>query len=162
MVDAGVGGWGLGEGHLGVAGGVDVGEGAEVERHASDVHGGVAEGLADDVGDGDLLGAEGLGDADLPAVADAGAGGGGLRKDTAGGDGGGVEAVFDVEVDAGFEGGGAGLADCHSGEVGDGDLVAVECDAEGDGGGEQHDDEHRHGRKQPKVVATDPAGERHG
>ena len=151
----------MGEGHLGVAGGVDVGEGAEVELHAADVHGGVAEGLADDVGDSDLLGAEGFGDADRPAVADAGAGGGGLGEDAAGGDGGGVETVFDIEVDAGFEGGGAGLADGHAGEVGDGDLVAVERNAQGDRGGEQHDDEHGHGRKQPAIVATDPASERH-
>jgi hypothetical protein len=137
----------LGEGHFGVARGVDVGEGSEVELGAADVHGGVAQRLADHVGDGDLLGAEADRDANLPAVADAGAGGRGLGEDVAGGDGGGVEAVLYVEIDAGLEGGRAGLADGHAGEVGDADFVAVESDAQGDCGGYKHDDQHGHGRE---------------
>ena len=109
-----------------------MGDGAEVERHAADVHGGVALRLADDVGDGDLLRAEAFGDADLPLVADARAGGGGLREDAAGGDGGGVELVLDVEVEAAVQRGVEASADGQAGEVGDGDLAAVEGEAQRD------------------------------
>ncbi len=142
LVNAGVGGRGLGEDHVGVAGSIDVGESAEVELVTADVDGGLANGLADDRGDGYLLRAEGDRNADLPAMADSGAGSGGLRKHSTGGDGGGVKAVFDVEVNAGIEGGGAGFADGHAGEVGDRDLVAVEGDAQGDGRRKEHDGEH--------------------
>ncbi len=145
LIEAGVGGRGLGEDGVGVAGCVDVGEGAEFELELADVHGGLLDGLADDVGDGDVLGTEAFGDADLPAVADARAGCGGLGEDAADGDGGGVELVLDVEIDAGAEGGLAGFGDGHPGEVGDGDFVAVEGDAEGDAGGDEHDGDHRGG-----------------
>ena len=84
----------------GVAGGGDVGDGAEFEAEAADVDGGGALGLAEEVGDGDLLCAEAFGDADGPLAADGDAGRGRLGEDVAGGRVGGVEAVFEVE-DAG-------------------------------------------------------------
>jgi len=148
-VDAcGGGGGGLGEDDAGRAGGGDVGDGAEVERETADVDGGSALGLADDVGDGDALGAEAFGDADGPVAADFGAGGRELGEDAAGGGGGGVEAVLDGDVEAGSGGFVDGFGDGLAGEVGDFDLAAVDGEAEGDEGREEGDGEHGQGADQ--------------
>ena len=60
----------MGDDDAGFAGGGDVRDGAEFEAEAADVDGGGALGLAYEVGDGDLLGAETFGDADGPVAAD--------------------------------------------------------------------------------------------
>ncbi len=69
------GGGGLGEYGAGGGGGLKVRDGAEFEREASDGDGGGALGLADEVGNGDFLGAEAFSDADGPLAADDGTGG---------------------------------------------------------------------------------------
>ena len=100
-VDAGgVGAGGLGDDDAGVSGCGDVGDGAEFEPEAADVDGGGAFALTDEVGDGDLLRAEALGDANGPLAAYGDAGGGGLREDVSGRRVGGVEAVFEIEDEA--------------------------------------------------------------
>ncbi len=111
LVYAGVGGRCLREDHVGIARGVEANLGAEVELVAAEVHGGLADGFAGDVRNGDLLGSEAFDDANLPAFADLGAGRGGLGEDAARGDGGGVEAVLDIEVEAGVKGGVGGFLD---------------------------------------------------
>ena len=56
--------------------------------------------LNQDVGDGDLLGAEAFGDANSPVAADSDTGCGRLGEDVAGGCVGGVEAIFESEEEA--------------------------------------------------------------
>ena len=143
-----VGGWGLGEDDAGLAWGGEVGDGAEVEREAAEVDGGGSLGLADEVGDGDLLGAEAFGDADGPLAADLGAGGGGLGEDVAGWSVGGVELVFEVEAEAEGVGFVAGVGDGEAGEVGDYDLAAVDGETHGDEGGGESYREHGEGAEE--------------
>ena len=116
-----------------------MGDDAEFEAEAADVDGGGALGLADDVGDCDLLGAEAFGDAHGPLAADGGAGDGRLGQHVAGGYVGGIEAVFEIDAEAEGAGLSAGVCDGEAGEVGDGDLAAVDGEAHGDEGGEERD-----------------------
>ena len=150
----------MGDDDAGWSGGGDVGDGSEFEAEAADVDGGGALGLAEDVGDGDLLRAEAFGDADGPLAADGGAGCGRLGEDVAGGRVGGVEAVFEVEAQA--EGAGllAGVSEGEAGEVGDFDLAAVDGEAHGDEGGEERDDQHGQRAENDVEEAVD-AGDSH-
>jgi len=158
-VDAsGVGVGGLGDDGAGLAGGGDVGDGAEFEGDAADVDGGGAFGLADEVGDGDVLRAEAFGDADGPLAADGGTGDGGLGEDEAGWCGGGVEAIFKVEAEAEGAGFFAGFGDGEAGEVGDLDLAAVDGQTHSDEGGDESDHEHGQGSEED-VEETVDAGE---
>ncbi len=151
-----VGRGGLGKDGVGWAVGGKVGDGAGFEAEALDGDGGGALGLADGVGDLDLLGAEGLGDADLGVAADGLAGGGGLADEVAGGDGGGVEAVLDGEGEALGVGALLGVGDGEAGEAGDVDLAAVDGEAHGDEGGEERDREHGQ-RAEGEVEETEDA-----
>ena len=120
-----------------------MGDGAEVEREAAEVNGGGALGLADEVGDGDLLRAEAFSDADGPLAANLGPGGGGLGEDMAGWGVWGVELVFEVKAEAEGVGFVAGVGDGEAGEVGDYNFSAVDGETHGDeGGGESY---HQHG-----------------
>ena len=142
-VDAGgVGVGGLGDDGAGLARGGDVGDGAEFERDAADVDGCGALGLADEIGDGDILGAEAFGDADGPLATDDRTGSGGLGEDAAGRRGGGVEAVFEVEAEAEGAGLFAGVGDGEAAEVGDFDFAAVNGETHGDEGRDERDHEH--------------------
>lgn len=134
-----------------------MGSDAEVEVEATEVEGGRALGLADEIGDGDLLGAEAFGDADGPLAADGGSGGGVLGENAAGRGGGGVEAIFEGEAEA--EGGGfaAGVGDGEAAEVGDFSLSTVDGETHGDEGGEERDGEHREGAEGDVEEAVDGA-----
>lgn len=159
-VDAdGVGGGGLGDDDSGFAGGGDVGDGTEFEAEAADVDGGGALGLAEEVGDGDLLGAEAFGDADGPLATDCEAGGGGLGEDAAGWGVGGVEAVFEAEDEAEGAGFLAGFGEGEAGEVGDFDFVAVDGEAHGDEGGDERYGEHREGAQNDVEEAVDASAD---
>ena len=155
----GVGGGGLGDDDAGFAGGGDVGDGAEFEAEATDVDGGGAFGLADQVRDGDLLGAETFGDADGPVAADGEAGGWGLGEDAAGWGVGGVEAVFEGEDEAEGAGFFAGFGDGEVGEVRDLDLVAVNGETHGDEGGDEGYGEHRECAQNDVEEAIDASGD---
>ena len=140
-----------------------MGDDAGLESEAADVDGGGAFGLAEEVGDGDLLRAEALGDADGPFAADGSARGGRLREDAAGRRVGGVEAVFEIHAKAESAGFGAGVGESEPGEVGDFDFAAVNGEAHGDEGGCQGDDEHRQGAEDDVEEAVDSAdGQLHG
>jgi len=156
LVDAGIRRRGLGQDKVAVPRGLEMGEGAEVEGVAAKIHGGLAKGLGDDVGDRDLLGAKAFGDADLPAFADFGSGCGGLGEDASGGHGGGVELVRDVEVEAAVQGGVGGLGDSQAGEGGDANLTDVQRQAEGDAREEDRDGDHRDELESNFEVAEHP------
>jgi hypothetical protein len=141
---SGVGVGGLGDDDAGFAGGGNVGDDTEVEPEAADVDGGGALALADDVGNGDLLGAEAFGDADSPVATDDGARDRGLGEDTTGRRGWRVEAVFNRDAEARAVGLLAGVCDGETGQIGDGDLAAVDGEAHGDEGGDKGD--HKHGQ----------------
>jgi hypothetical protein len=125
-----------------------VGDGAEVEREAAEVDGGGALGLANEVGDGDLLGTEAFGDADGPLTADLGAGGWGLGEDVTGWSGGGVELVLEGEAEAEGVDFVAGVGDGEAGEVGDYDLATVNSETHGDEGGGESYREHGEGAEE--------------
>ena len=132
-----------------------MGDGSELEAEAADGDGGGALGLADEVGDGDLLAAEALGDADDPFAADGGAWGGRLRDDAAGGDGGGVETILDVETEAEGFGFLRGVGEREAGERWDFDLAAVDGDTHGDVGGEERYSDHGDGAECDVEEAVD-------
>ena len=90
----GVGTGGLGDDDAGVSRCGDVGDDALFEAETTDVDGGGALGLTEEVGDGDLLRAETFGDAYSPLAANGGAGCRRLREDVTGWDVGGVETIF--------------------------------------------------------------------
>ena len=77
-----------------------MGDNAEFEAEAADVDGGSAFGLAEEIGDGDLLRAETFGDADGPLAADGDSRSRVLREDVAGRGVGRVETVFKGEAEA--------------------------------------------------------------
>ena len=141
----GVGAGGLGEDDAGFAGRGDVGDDAELEPEAADIDGGGSLGLADDVGNGNLLRAEAFGDAYSPLAADDGAWSGRLGEDSAGGYVGGVETVFEVDVEAEGTGLFACVGEGEAGEIGDRDLAAVDGEAHGREGGGECDHEHGEG-----------------
>ena len=132
-----------------------MGDGAEFEAEAADVDGGGALALAEEVGDGDLLGAEAFSDADGPLAADGGAGCGRLGEDAAGGSVGGVEAVFEVEDQAEGAGLFAGFGEGEAGEVGDFDFAAVDGETHGDERGEESDNQHRQSAENDVEEAVD-------
>ena len=159
VYSGGVGVWGLGDDDAGFAGRSDVGDGAEFEAETADVDGGGALGLADEVGDGDLLCAEGFGDADGPLATDGYARGWGLGEDVAGGRVGGVEAIFEAEDEAKGAGLFAGFREGEVGEVGDFDLVTVDGETHGDEGRDERDGEHRERTQNDVEEAVDAAGD---
>lgn len=130
---------------------------AEVEVEAAKVEVGRALGLADEVGDVDLLGAEAFGDANGPLAAYGGSGSRVLGEDAAGWGGGGVEAVFEGEAEAEGRGFAAGIGDGKTGEVGDCDLAAVDGETHGNEGGEERDGEHGESAKGDIEEAVDGA-----
>jgi hypothetical protein len=130
----GVGGLGDDDAGFGICG--DVGDDAEVEPETTDVDGGGAFALAEDVGDGDLLGAEAFGDADGPGMADGGAGAGRLGEDKTGRRSWRIEAVFEVDAEADGVGLLAGVGDGEASQVRYRDLAAMY--------GEPHGDESRY------------------
>lgn len=153
----GVGERGLGDDDTGIAGSGYVSDCAEFETEAADVDGGGALGLADEIGDGDLLRAEAFGDADGPLAANGAAGGRVLREDFSGRCVWGVETVFEGEAEAEGAGLFAGFGECEAGERGDLDLAAMDGETHGDEGGEERDDEHREGSEDDVEEAIDAA-----
>jgi hypothetical protein len=158
-IDAGcIGIGGLGDDDAWVSGCGDMRDGAEFEAKAADVDGGGALALADEVGDGDLLGSEAFGDAYGPLAAHGNAGGGRLGEDVTGRCVGRVEAVFEVEDEAVGAGLLAGVEKGEAGEVGDLDFATVNGEAHGDEGGDERNDEHRQGTEDDVEEAVDAAG----
>ena len=125
-----------------------MGDRAEFEGEPADADGGRALGLADEIGDRDLLGAEAFGDADGPFAADYGSGGRGLGEDVACGDGQGVEAVLDVHAQAAGVGLFCGFGDGEAGQIWHFDLAAMDGDAHGKVGGEERYREYGEGAEE--------------
>ena len=160
-VDAGgVGGGGLGDDDAGCSRCGDVGHCAEFEPETADVDGGGALALADNVRNGDLLGAEAFGDTHGPLAADGDAGCGRLGEDVAGGRVGGVEAIFEMEDETAGAGLLAGVGESEASEIGDFDFAAVDGEAHGNEGGEERNDQHRQGAEDDVEEAVD-AGDSH-
>ena len=143
MAGGGVGWWGLGEDDSGGSGRGESGDGADLELQAAEDEGGRGFVLAGGVWHGDGLGAEGFGDAHLPAAADAGSGDGGLREDVIGADGAGVEAVFNRQIEAEIFGHCGCIGVGFASQVGNGDLAAVDGDTHGEEGAKDDDGEHQ-------------------
>ena len=115
-VDAGrVRGGGLRDDDSGISGCGDVGDYAEFKPKTTDVNGGGALALAEDVGNSDLLSAKAFGDADGPLAADGGARGGRLGEDVSGRRVGGVEPIFEGEAEAAGTGLLAGVGEGEAG-----------------------------------------------
>jgi len=138
LIDSGIGWRRLREDHVRIAGSVKVRESAEIEVVAAQRDGSKALRLTGYIGDGDLLRAETLSYADLPAVADARAGGGRLREDAADRNDGGVELVFKIDAEAGMEGCIASFSKRHVREIGDGGFAGMQRQAQRDCRGEKH------------------------
>jgi len=156
-VDAGcVGVGGLGDDDAGLSGCGEVGDGAEFEPETTDVDGGGALALAEDVGYCDLLGAEAFGDANRPLATHGDARRGRLGENAARRGVGGVEAIFEMEDEAEGAGLFGGVGEGEASEVGHFDLATMDGEPHGDECGEQRDYQHRQRAENDVEEAVDP------
>jgi len=100
--------------------------------------------LAEDVGDGDLLGAQAFGDADGPFAANGDAGAGRLSEDETGRRSWRIEAVFEVHAEADGVGLLAGVRDGEASQVRYGDLAAMDGQPHGDES--RYESHYKHGQ----------------